>query len=395
MVGSSPDHDVVLQPPLSPNPSFISCSICREAVLNDAQRSCAKLKCGHQFHLDCIGSAFNLKGAMQCPNCQTVEKGHWLYANEAAHEVPEYSANDWIHDQEPYELAFPELPLRLHWCPFGGLARYRSVLEDADTPSAVYQGLLEHALFAEHNTLSTVSHSYVGQPPPSNATDSLEEPVFNHHWNVRTHVDIPVTHAFPAMDFQYQSWVHRPLPTSGHIDVVDQVPNPTSAMRLVRDEPVTRSTSSTQTLLLGQGSGATRAMGPFLPSAVPLPRGRSHGRIVQVPPLPIILQSGAAPVIPPPVPRNRRYYFDRRPSVVPTPPSLSDQNGSYYTMHPPAMQSHQEGLYSVPSHMLPWDCFPNSALHNMDLHWPLLYQTTGRSEAGNNRSGGVWQRHWS
>lgn len=30
---------------------------------------------------DCIGSAFNAKGAMQCPNCRKIEKGRWLYAS--------------------------------------------------------------------------------------------------------------------------------------------------------------------------------------------------------------------------------------------------------------------------------------------------------------------------
>lgn len=59
---------------------------------------------------DCIGSAFNMKGSMQCPNCRTVEKGHWLYANDVAHSVPDESVNDWTPElEEPYELAFPEL----------------------------------------------------------------------------------------------------------------------------------------------------------------------------------------------------------------------------------------------------------------------------------------------
>ena len=33
------------------------------------------------FLADCIGSAFNAKGRMQCPNCRQVEQGQWLYAN--------------------------------------------------------------------------------------------------------------------------------------------------------------------------------------------------------------------------------------------------------------------------------------------------------------------------
>ncbi|CAM6102984.1 unnamed protein product [Calypogeia fissa] len=58
-----------------------SCSVCLDAVSDSGERSIAKLKCGHHFHLDCIGSAFNAKGAMQCPNCRHVENGQWLYAN--------------------------------------------------------------------------------------------------------------------------------------------------------------------------------------------------------------------------------------------------------------------------------------------------------------------------
>eukprot|EP00850_Spirogloea_muscicola_P022985 SM000322S12502 [mRNA] locus=s322:10718:20731:+ [translate_table: standard] len=83
-----------------------SCSVCLEAVLPlDAggPRSTARLKCGHDFHLGasplpprllrtcrrrrrrrhCIGSAFNAKGSMQCPNCRQVEQGHWLFAASA------------------------------------------------------------------------------------------------------------------------------------------------------------------------------------------------------------------------------------------------------------------------------------------------------------------------
>ena len=33
------------------------------------------------FPSDCIGSAFNAKGQMECPNCRQVERGRWLYGN--------------------------------------------------------------------------------------------------------------------------------------------------------------------------------------------------------------------------------------------------------------------------------------------------------------------------
>ncbi|GMP40170.1 hypothetical protein CsSME_00010720 [Camellia sinensis var. sinensis] len=42
---------------------------------------------------DCIGSAFNIKGEMQCPNCREIENGRWLFAS------------DWAHDEDLYDLS--------------------------------------------------------------------------------------------------------------------------------------------------------------------------------------------------------------------------------------------------------------------------------------------------
>lgn len=57
---------------------------------------------------DCIGSAFNVKGAMQCPNCRKIEKGQWLYAN-GGRAVPEFSMDDWAHEEELYEFGYSEM----------------------------------------------------------------------------------------------------------------------------------------------------------------------------------------------------------------------------------------------------------------------------------------------
>ncbi|KAF8112768.1 hypothetical protein N665_0062s0111 [Sinapis alba] len=59
-----------------------SCTICLEPLVNaqDDRRTLVTLICGHKFHLDCIGSAFNAKGFMQCPNCKQIEPGQWRYA---------------------------------------------------------------------------------------------------------------------------------------------------------------------------------------------------------------------------------------------------------------------------------------------------------------------------
>ncbi|EXB54364.1 hypothetical protein L484_002424 [Morus notabilis] len=86
----------------------VSCSICLEAVSDNGDRSWAKLQCGHEFHLDCIGSAFNVKGAMQCPNCRKIEKGQWLYAN-GSRSFPEISMDDWVHDEDLYDLSYSEM----------------------------------------------------------------------------------------------------------------------------------------------------------------------------------------------------------------------------------------------------------------------------------------------
>lgn len=57
---------------------------------------------------DCIGSAFNVKGAMQCPNCRKIEKGQWLYAN-GCRSLPEFSMEDWAHDEDLYDLSYSEM----------------------------------------------------------------------------------------------------------------------------------------------------------------------------------------------------------------------------------------------------------------------------------------------
>lgn len=57
---------------------------------------------------DCIGSAFNIKGAMQCPNCRKIEKGQWLYAN-GCRTFPEFNMDEWAHDEDLYDLSYSEM----------------------------------------------------------------------------------------------------------------------------------------------------------------------------------------------------------------------------------------------------------------------------------------------
>ncbi|XP_049354806.1 E3 ubiquitin-protein ligase IPI1-like [Solanum verrucosum] len=55
------------------------CTLCLETVVDDSTRAITKLVCQHFFHSDCIGSEFNLRGEMKCPNCRVVEEdGIWM-----------------------------------------------------------------------------------------------------------------------------------------------------------------------------------------------------------------------------------------------------------------------------------------------------------------------------
>ncbi|GJR47452.1 hypothetical protein Tco_1315555 [Tanacetum coccineum] len=95
---------------------------------------------------DCIGSAFNVKGVMQCPNCRKIEKGQWLYAN-GCRPYHEFSIDDWAHDEDLYELSVPDTLDYIScqnsytvakwacragwsvWCPYNGFARLAASFE--------------------------------------------------------------------------------------------------------------------------------------------------------------------------------------------------------------------------------------------------------------------------
>uniref|UniRef100_M1CU46 DNA binding protein n=1 Tax=Solanum tuberosum TaxID=4113 RepID=M1CU46_SOLTU len=82
------------------------CSICLEVVTNNNSRSIAKLKCGHLFHLDCIGSEFNVGGLMRCPNCRDIEDGNWLFLQGEQSYAQYYEEEDETMLPEPMEVYF-------------------------------------------------------------------------------------------------------------------------------------------------------------------------------------------------------------------------------------------------------------------------------------------------
>ncbi|GER50438.1 RING/U-box superfamily protein, partial [Striga asiatica] len=190
----------------------VSCSICLEVVADSRERSRAKLQCGHEFHLDCIGSAFNIKGAMQCPNCRKIEKGQWLYAN-GSRPLPEFSFEDWAHDEDLYDLSYSEMSFGLHWCPF---ARVPTSFGEGEF-SSNHDLLGPHAVFAEHTPVSSTSHpcpyvTYFGPIHPSSSASSgsvSDGSSFNNHWNGPSGpspTDVPSPYAFQSMDLHYQNW---------------------------------------------------------------------------------------------------------------------------------------------------------------------------------------------
>ncbi|KAG2316135.1 hypothetical protein Bca52824_019257 [Brassica carinata] len=192
----------------------VACSICLDTVVKDGDRAWANLQCGHQFHLDCIGSAFNAKGVMQCPNCRKVEKGQWLYAN-GCRSHPEFNVEDWVHEDEIYDIgSYSEMAFGVHWCPFGSSAASSLVRVNHDL-------LNQHGYFTEP-AAPTAGHpcpyvTYIG-PVHSSSSSSAgaagvsDSPSFTTHWNTGSSVssEVPTPYGFP----HYHGWeYHSPPPT--------------------------------------------------------------------------------------------------------------------------------------------------------------------------------------
>lgn len=82
---------------------------------------------------------------------------------------------------------------------------------------------------------------------------------FHHRWNsLSAHSEIFPSHAFPAIDIQYQSWGHHSppfSPTSSHINGAEQAPALPAAVRSIRGESdaMARHGSFVHPLLFGPG----------------------------------------------------------------------------------------------------------------------------------------------
>ncbi|KAJ4892952.1 RING/U-box superfamily protein [Raphanus sativus] len=228
----------------------VSCSICLETVVKEGDRAWANLQCGHQFHLDCIGSAFNAKGVMQCPNCRKVEKGQWLYAN-GCRSHPEFNVEDWVHEEEIYDLGgYSEVAFGVHWCPFGSSARLPSFEDGEFSPSSYHDLLGQQGYFTELAAPSA-GHpcpyvTYIGPVHSiSSSTGGAGAESSSFTWNNNTGSSVssevvPTPYGFPV-DPHYHGWDYHspppPPPPPQHFSVsgpTQHTPPPASA-RTSRD----------------------------------------------------------------------------------------------------------------------------------------------------------------
>ncbi|KAG8087813.1 hypothetical protein GUJ93_ZPchr0010g7730 [Zizania palustris] len=197
-----------------------ACSICLDPVVAVA-RSVAKLQCGHEFHLDCIGSAFNAKGAMQCPNCRKIEKGSWLYAS-GHHSSPDIDTSGWVTG-ETYDIT-SDFPFGFQWCPFSGFTQLASVFEEGEPEPTSYQTIANHSSAASSSVVCPYLALRGFLHPvhvPSSSSSGAENSSFHRHpTGLESHAapDMSNAHIFHSAESRNHDNDHRYLsnvPMSG------------------------------------------------------------------------------------------------------------------------------------------------------------------------------------
>ncbi|KAH0726869.1 hypothetical protein KY284_002734 [Solanum tuberosum] len=391
--------------------SAVSCSICLEAVTDNGDRSWSKLQCGHQFHLDCIGSAFNIKGQMQCPNCRKIEKGQWLYAS-GCRPLPDFNMEDWAHDEDLYDLSYTEMSFGVHWCPFSGLTRLPSSYDEGELSSSAYHDLLgQHAIFADHTAVSSAAHpcpyiAYVGiHPSSSNSSGSINDGLnFNNHWtSPSVPNEMPASYAFPGMDVHYHSWDHHssfPMANS-RVGTADQSSVPSVTQRVARTNvDIPRPGSFVPPFLVGHGSAARAGSSVASPMIPPYPgsvaRARDRVQALQA----YFQQPSNSPAVRTPVmSATRRSNNHRGLAQVGPAASSSDQAGGFY-FYPSSSsgRNFQEAENPVSNRYHAWErehlpAFPLSQV-DRDPIWGPFHHTGVGSDSG-SRSGSFRPRHGS
>nr|AGZ15397.1 zinc finger RING-type [Phaseolus vulgaris] len=376
----------------------VPCSICLEAVTDSGDRSWAKLQCGHQFHLDCIGSAFNVKGAMQCPNCRKIEKGQWLYAN-GGRSYPEFSMDEWTHDEDLYDVSYSEMSFGVHWCPFGNLTRLPSSFEEGDFSSTAYHDILgQHAIFAEHTAVSSSSHpcpyiAYFGPIHPS--TSTLVGTVFEasnfSHWNgPPVPGDMPTSYTFPAVDLHYHSWSLYSFffcPANQGLGTEDQTPVSPGSQRPARvGSEVPRSRIFMHPFLVGHsfaarsGNSVAFSMIPPYPGSNARARDRVQAFQAYYQPQ---RHHNSASVRTPVVSSTRRSSSHSGSVQLPPVASSPDQSSGFVYIPGFAAHNFQEETH-LQSRFHAWerDHLPSLALNHVgrDSSWRAYHQSASVSD---------------
>lgn len=391
----------------------VSCSICLEVVTDNGDRSFAKLLCGHQFHLDCIGSAFNIKGAMQCPNCRKIEKGQWLYAN-GSRSYPEFSMDDWTHDEDLYDLSYSEMSFGVHWCPFGNMARLPSSFEEGEFSSIAYPDIIgQHAAFAEHTAVSSASHpcpyvAYFGpiHPSSSNSGGAVSEaPNFN-HWNGSSvPSEMPASYTFPAMDLHYHSWEHHTPPfstASSRLVGADQPSVSPASQRPVRGgSDVPRSGSFMHPFLVGHSSAARAgsSMGSSMIPPYPGSNARARDRVQALQAYYQPQQHPNSTTMRAPVSSVARRASSHSGSTQLAPVATSpDQSGGFFLIPSSSSGRNFQEENHLPSRFHAWerDHLPSLSLSqgDRDSGWRPYHQSANRSDPS-TRSNNFRLRHGS
>ncbi|CAL4950144.1 unnamed protein product [Urochloa decumbens] len=272
----------------------VSCSICLDAVVaGGEERSTAKLQCGHEFHLDCIGSAFNAKGIMQCPNCRKIEMGNWLYANGSR---PSQDANndEWGYDEDLSDVARSDMatfvPLRIQWCPIG---RLPALFEELETAApAPFNDFMGPNFNSEHVAVPVPGTAHPGPyltyfqpvPPPAPSSSHVAErtmdgAAYHDHWNpLSGPSDVRPVQPVHPIDFHHNPWAHMPhsySQSNNNNGVAEQPVLPVGIMRVAGIDSDSQQRGSLPSFY-GNGSGTPRI--PSVPPVAPQFM-RAHGNI--------------------------------------------------------------------------------------------------------------------
>ncbi|XP_021839483.2 E3 ubiquitin-protein ligase IPI1 isoform X2 [Spinacia oleracea] len=299
------------------------------------------------FRTDCIGSAFNIKGAMQCPNCRKIEKGQWLYATGCRSFTD--IMDDWPHDEDLYDLNYSEM-FGVQWCPlpFSRLP----LLEEGEFPSTAYHDFLgQQAVFAEHTAVSSSTHQcpYVAYYGPihsssSNSVGSVSDGSnYSNRWGGPSGPnEMPNSYAFTGMDPHYHGWEQHSLSFSAsgtRLGASDQPSAPSLTPRSSRvNSDLSRSGSFVHPFVINHSSGGrvgssvTSSMIPPYPGSAARARDRVQALQAYFQPP----SSSPPPMWAPIMSSTRRSSGHRGMSQGAAPmPSSSDQSSGGFFVYPP------------------------------------------------------------